>query len=245
MRLIARLDVKPPNVVKPVHFEGLRQLGQPVDLASRYYQTGVDEILYEDIVASLYRREPDFALIGSVAAASHVPFAVGGGLSNLTQIERAFKIGADKVILNSFPLQHDSGLIHEASEIFGTQAVGIHLQAKRIDTGWVCCSDGGRIPSQYSVADWIRKVEDLGAGELFISSIDRDGRRNGFDLELCELALASATKPVVLGSGAGLIGHIQSVIDFTSKKPSGFMIGSMLHYGTATVEDIKGVFPND
>lgn len=245
MRLIARLDVKPPNVVKPVHFEGLRKIGNPTEMASRYFKAGADEILYEDIVASLYRREPDFELIREVAAAVRVPFAVSGGLTNLTQIEHAFKIGADKVVLNTFPLQHDSGLIREASEIFGSQAVGIHIQAKKTNGDWVCCTDGGRIPSQYHVADWIRRAEDLGAGEIFVTSVDEDGRRGGFDVALGELAMTTATKPVVLGSGAGSIDHIKTLITSTSRPPSGLMLGSLLHYNLATIEEIRNVIPQD
>lgn len=241
MRLIARLDVKPPYVVKPVHFEGLRKLGNPVELAAAYFQAGIDEILYDDIIASLYRRSPDFDLIGKVAAAVRIPFIVGGGLTDLFQIETAFKIGADKIVMNSFPLQRDSSLIREASSIFGSQAVGIHVQAKRTDSRWVCCSDSGRIPAKYGVGDWIRKVEDLGAGEIFISSIDRDGRRIGFDEELCELALTAASKPVVLGSGAGTLDHVTALINSVSRSPSGLLFGSMLHYGLATPEAIRAV----
>lgn len=243
MRIIARLDVKPPNVVKPVHFEGLRKLGDPVEFASRYYQAGADEIIYDDVVASLYRRAPDFDLIGRVAASVRVPFAVGGGLANLSQIETAFKIGADKVVLNTFPLQYDSTLIRRASEIFGSQAIGIHVQAKRWDSDWICCSDAGRIASDFTVRDWIRKAEDLGVGEIFVSSVDREGRRSGFDEELCEIALDAATKPVVLGSGAGSLDHVKTLLQAVSRSPSGFMFASLLHYVHASVDDIRGIIP--
>ncbi len=245
MRIVARLDIKPPNIVKPVHFEGLRKLGDPVEFACRYYQAGADEIIYDDVVASLYRRAPDFELIRRVAASIRVPFAVGGGLSDLSQIETAFKIGADKVVLNTYPLQYDSSLIRQASGIFGSQAIGIHVQAKRADADWICCTNAGRIASDFTVRDWICKAEDLGAGEIFISSVDRDGRRSGFDEQLCEIALEAATKPVVLGSGAGSLDHIKALLRAVSRPPSGFMFASLLHYNHASVDSIRGIIPID
>ncbi|MFA5879972.1 MAG: HisA/HisF-related TIM barrel protein, partial [Candidatus Margulisiibacteriota bacterium] len=161
-RIIARLDVKPPYVVKPVHFEGLRKVGDPVDIANKYYLQGADEIVYIDIVASLYRRPLLFDYIKKTAKDLFVPFAVGGGITKIEDIAYLIHNGVDKVIINTYALQTDPEIINRAARIFGSQAIVVHIQAKKWDGWWECYSDCGRIKSGKNVIDWAKEVEDRG-----------------------------------------------------------------------------------
>jgi cyclase len=237
VRIIARLDVKPPNVVKPVHFEGLRKIGTPKDLAFTYYQQGADEILYLDIVASLYQREILLEQIRETAGSIFIPFGAGGGVRSIQDFARLIHNGVDKVIVNTFPLQTDPGLIDLAARTFGSQAVVVHVEAKRWNGWWECYSDCGRIRSGRDVLGWVEEVEQRGAGEVLISSVDRDGRRRGFDVELIREVTSRTTIPVIAASGAGSLEDIREVI--REARPDAVAIASLLHYGSTTVGEIK------
>lgn len=236
MRVIAKLDVKPPNVVKPVHFEGLRKMGQPASLAKKYYEQGADEIFYIDIVASLYQRELNILPISEASEPILVPFAVGGGVRSLDDFSRLFHQGADKVVINTAAL-HSPSLISEAAKIFGSQAVVVNIEAKRSQGHWLCYSDGGRIASKSNTVEWAIEAESLGAGELIIQSVDCDGRRRGYDIELISTIVDAVNIPVVAASGAGSLEHIGHVA--TIAKPSGIAVSSMLHYKQHTIAEIK------
>ena len=182
MRLIAKLDVKPPYVVKPIHFEGLRKLGLPADLARKYYEEGADEIIYLDIVASLYRREVLCTEVQQAADGIFIPFAVGGGVRSLEDFSLLFRHGADKVILNTHALQENPSLIDQAAKIFGSQSVVVSIEAKQIERDWFCFSDCGRNASGKRVFDWLKEIEARGAGEVVMQSVDQDGTQYGFDI---------------------------------------------------------------
>jgi cyclase len=237
MRIIAKLDVKPPFVVKPVHYEGLRKIGVPNELAKKYYIDGADEIFYIDIVASLYRREILYKEIEASCKDIFVPFAVGGGVSSIEDFSKLFHSGADKVVINSYALQENPNIIDEASRIFGSQAVVVSVEAKKWQNGYECYSDCGRIPSGKSVIEWVREVENRGAGEVLLNFVDRDGRMRGFDLELSKVVVDTLTIPVVVSSGAGSIEDIQQLKDIVN--PSGVAIASILHYNKTTITQIK------
>ncbi len=237
MRVIAKLDVKPPQVVKPVHFEGLRKVGQPEELARAYYEQGADEIFYVDIVASLYRREILLDQIAETARSLLVPFAVGGGVCSVDDFTRLFHHGADKVAINTGALA-DPTVIDAAAQVFGSQSVVLNIEAKRLPQGgWTCYSDCGRIPSGRDLLQWVREAESRGAGEILLQSVDTDGRRRGFDIELIGAVVDAVRIPVVAASGAGSLQHILDVA--VGAKPSGIAVSSMLHYGQTDIGQIK------
>lgn len=237
MRLIAKLDVKPPHVVKPVHFEGLRKMGMPADLARKYYAQGADEIFYIDIVASLYRREILFDGIEATAREIFVPFAVGGGVRGIEDMSRLFHSGADKVVINTHALQSDPGLIDKAARTFGAQSVVINVEAKRWDGWWECYSDCGRERSGKNVLDWVREAEQRGAGELLIQSVDHDGRQDGFDVELIRQVKNAVSIPVVAASGAGNLDHVVALA--REARPDAIALASLLHYDKYDIAAVK------
>ncbi|KPA96672.1 MULTISPECIES: imidazole glycerol phosphate synthase subunit HisF [Pseudomonas] len=237
MRIIAKLDVKPPQVVKPVHFEGLRKIGDPGDLAFKYYEQGADEIFYIDIVSSLYRREILFDFVSETAKRILVPFAVGGGVRSVEDFSKLFHHGADKVAINTGAHESPS-IIDAAARVFGGQSVVVNIEAKRLtEKGWDCYTDCGRIPSGRDVIDWAKEAESRGAGEILLQSVDCDGRQRGFDIDLIKAVVDAVNIPVVAASGAGTLEDILKVA--TVAKPSGIALASMLHYGKTTISDIK------
>lgn len=237
LRIIARLDVKPPYVVKPVHFECLRKIGKPSDMALKYYNQGADEILYIDIVSSLYRRQILLDQICETSNELYIPFAAGGGVKTLKDFENLLHHGVDKVVINTFALQQDAQIIRNAAEIFGSQAVVVHIVAKKWQDWWECYSDCGRIRSGKDALDWAQEVERLGAGEILVSSVDHDGRNRGFDIELISRIVENTKIPVIAGSGAGSLEHIREMI--VQANPDAVAVGSLLHYNTETIGTIK------
>ena len=236
-RIIAKLDVKPPYVVKPVHFEGLRKVGVPKDLTKDYYLQGADEIMYIDIVSSLYQREILFDEIEQAANELFIPFGVGGGVKTIEDFSRLFHSGADKVLINTHAVQKDPAIINKSAEIFGSQAIIVNIEAKAWDGNWECYTDCGRIRSEKNVLNWAKEVENRGAGEILLQSVDKDGRQRGFDLELSKKVVDSVDIPVVVCSGAGKLEDIGELVDYV--KPSGIAIASLFHYNKFTVGEIK------
>lgn len=237
IRIIAKLDVKPPFVVKPVHFEGLRKMGNPSDLAKKYYNQGADELFYIDIVSSLFQREILFEQIEEVAQTLFIPFAAGGGVKSVDDFSRMFHNGADKVVINTFAIQKDPSIIDNAAKVFGSQAVVVNIEAKRWSDDIECFTDCGRIQSGKNVFQWVKEAESRGAGEILLQSVDMDGRRRGFDMSLAKEVVNLIDIPVVVSSGAGNLEDIKMLIEFAN--PSGVAIASMLHYGDYSIKDIK------
>lgn len=237
LRVIARLDVKPPFVVKPVHFEGLRKVGSPEELGLKYYNQGADEILYLDIVSSLYQRPILFDQICNASKDLFVPFAAGGGVKTIQDFENLLHNGVDKVVINTFALQHNAQIIRDAAEIFGSQAVVVHIVAKKWQDWWECYSDCGRIRSGKDAIAWAKEVEQFGAGEIIVSSVDCDGRKRGFDIELISRIVKNTTIPIIAASGAGSLEHIRDVVRMAH--PDAVAIGSLLHYNITTISAVK------
>jgi len=237
IRIIAKLDVKPPNVVKPVHFEGLRKMGNPSELAKKYYDQGADELFYIDIVASLYRREILFNDIERVANELFVPFAAGGGVKSIDDFSKMMHLGADKVIINTYSVQENPDIINNAAKIFGSQAVVVNIEAKKWQNHWECYTDCGRIQTGKDVLEWVQEVEKRGAGEVLLQSVDMDGKCRGYDVELAKKVVDSVDIPVVVSSGAGSLEDVKEVIEFAN--PNGVAIASLLHYDRLTIQDIK------
>ena len=235
-RLIARLDVKPPNLVKGVHLEGVRKLGTPREFAERYYQEGIDEIFYQDVVASLYGRSSIADLVESTAERVFVPITVGGGIRSLADIQSMLRSGGDKVSINTMAIM-DPALISEAAKIFRTQCVTVALEVMPSGTGgWEPLVDCGRQHTGLDTEAWAYQSVNLGAGELLITSIQAEGTRQGFDFTFADRLLGNVKVPVLLHGGAGTS---DDIVEVARRGYSGAVIASILHYGLATVAEIK------
>ncbi len=224
-------------MVKPVHFEGLRKVGIPNEIAEKYYQQGADEIFYIDIVASLYQRKILLDQVEQACSDIFVPFAVGGGVQTLHDFSELFHHGADKVVINTHALQTNPNIIDEAAKCFGSQAVVVNIESKRWDNWSECYSDCGRIRSGKNVLDWAKEVESRGAGEILLQSVDHDGRQRGFDLDLAQKVVSLVNIPVVVASGAGKPEDVLDLIKIA--QPSGVAIASLLHYDKSTIKELK------
>lgn len=236
IRIIPRLDIKGPNVVKGIHTEGLRVVGEPIKLAKKYYRDGADEIIYMDIVASLYQRNLDFDLLRSVASEIFIPLTVGGGIRSIHDINNALRAGADKVAINTYALGHPE-FLKEAVRTFGAQCIVLSVEAKKINqNSWEAYTDGGREKTGINAVNWIHQAINQGVGEILITSIDADGTRKGFDRELAQ-AVSSVEVPIIIHGGAN---DPNSFLDILKDcKPDAIAASSIFHYGEATIKQIK------
>ncbi len=237
IRVISRLDIKGPNVIKGVHTEGLRVVGSPKELAERYYAEGADEIVYMDIVASLYERNLDFQQLKSVCDAIFIPFTVGGGIRSLSDIRDALRAGADKVAINTYVVKHPK-FITEASHHFGSSCIVLSVEAKKIREGkWEAYTEGGREKTGLDAVEWIKKGIELGAGEVIVTSIDQDGTRKGYDKELMKQITAFARVPVVAHGGAGTPEDMAEIVK--EARVDAVSASSIYHYGEYTIGEVK------
>ncbi len=237
IRVIAQLNIKGPNVVKPVHTEALRIVGDPKALALKYYQQGADELVYLDIVASLYQRSFDFELLKSVAKDIFIPITVGGGIRSVHDINNALRVGADKVAINTFAIHHPE-FITEAAHEFGSQCIVLYIEAKKTaPEKWEVYTDGGREPSQVNAVEWARQAIDRGVGEILLTSIDQDGTRRGYDAELVSAITTFATVPVIVHGGAGSLGSVKKII--LESKADAISAASIFHYDELSIPELK------
>jgi cyclase len=228
VRIIPRLDIKGPNLVKGIHLEGLRVLGKPSDFAKYYYDQGADELLFMDVVASLYERNSLHDIISETAKSIFIPITVGGGLRSITDIKDVLRAGADKVCLNTAAIK-DPKLIKEASRIFGSSTIVVAIEAVRELNGkYLAYTDNGREYTGLDVFEWAQKVEELGAGELIITSVDKEGTGSGFDLDLIKNIAKLVNIPVIAHGGAGKIQHVFDL--FSINSIDAVTISSMFHY---------------
>jgi len=241
IRLIPRLDIKGPNLVKGIRLEGLRVLGDPDVFAKHYYNHGADELFYMDVVASLYERNSLKGMISRVAGNVFIPITVGGGLRNLDDIKSALDSGADKVSLNTAVIRNPK-LITEAAHKFGSSTIVASIEAIKQPNGkYLCFVDNGREHTGVEVVEWAKRVVDLGAGEIVITSVDREGTGEGFDIPLVRSVVDSVSVPVVAHGGAGSVEDIKELIQTTNV--NGIAVASIFHYQTVqqmdTVNDPK------
>lgn len=237
IRLIARLDVKGPNLVKGVQLEGLRKLGDPNLFAKKYYDEGIDEILYIDIVASLYERNSLFDIVRRTTQDIFIPITAGGGLRSVDDVRTMLRAGADKVALNTAAIKRPE-LIKEVSNTFGSQCMVLSIQAKKIAHGkWECYYDNGREHTGRDVVEWAQEGVALGAGEILLTSVDREGTAKGFDIELVRAVSGSVSIPVIAGGGMGNIQHLVEVVH--EGGADAVAMAHVLHYGKLTVKDIR------
>ena len=237
-RLIARLDIKGRNVVKGIQMEGLRVVGEPAEMAQRYAEGGADELLYIDTVASLYGRNQLEALLEKTVESVFVPVTVGGGIASVSDARRLFNAGADKIAVNTAALKRRE-LIDELAGKFGNQAVVVSIEAKRVNGGWECYSDNGRSPSGISATAWALEAVKRGAGELLLTSIDRDGTRRGFDTDLVAAIAPNVSVPVTASGGMGCAEHLKEVVK--RGRADAVAIASVLHYGKCSIQELRSV----
>lgn len=236
-RIIARLDVKGPNLIKGVHLEGLRVLGDPKEYAKRYYAQGVDELIYMDIVASLYGRSKLTDIVRRAAEDVFIPMTVGGGIRSIDDVRELLGAGADKVAINTAAV-HRPELIREVSRRFGSQCIVLSIEAKQQEPGhWEVYTDCGRERSGLDVVEWARKGEALGAGEILVTSIDREGTRQGFDLELTRAVSTAVGIPVIASGGMGKASDLVDVV--TKGRADAVAMADGLHYERITLEELR------
>ena len=237
VRVIVRLDVKGPNVIKGVHLECLRIVGKPGELAERYYLQGADELTYMDIVASLYGRQNLLNIVHQASDKIFIPFTVGGGVRTIDDIKEFLKAGADKIAMNTAATKNPE-LIREAAKMFGSQCIVSSIEAKKVGEGkWEAYTDNGREKTGLDVIEWAKKVEELGAGEILLTSIDMEGTKKGFDLELIKKVSEVISIPLIASGGAGNVDHISDCI--IKGKVNAVAMAAVLHYNLLTIKEIK------
>lgn len=235
-RLIVCLDVKGDRVVKGVRFESLREIGDPVALAARYETDGADEIVYLDISASAEERATLLDLARRTAEQLFIPLTIGGGIRTGDDVARALRAGADKVGVNTAAVETPE-VLSECADRFGSQCVVASIDAKRDDAHWRVYTHGGRTPTSLDAVEWAHECVRRGAGELLVTSIDRDGVRNGYDLELTAAIAAAVSVPVIASGGAGSAVHVCDAI--TLGHADAALVAGIVHDGVTTVREIK------
>lgn len=228
IRIIPRLDIKGPNLVKGIHLEGLRVLGKPEKFARYYYEQGADELLYMDVVASLYGRNNLLEIVEKTSEEIFIPMTVGGGLRTLEDIKKVLRAGADKVSLNTAAIQNPQ-LVREAANRFGSSTIVVSIEAIRKSDGtYEAYTDNGRVVTGVDVFEWAIRVAELGAGEILLTSIDREGTGKGYDLELTRRIAEFVSIPVIACGGAGNVNHLYEVVN--EGKADAVCVASLLHY---------------
>lgn len=237
-RIIPCLDIKDGKVVKGVNFVGLKDVGNPIELAKKYNEQGADEIVFLDITATYEDRDIIKDLISEGASQLSIPLAVGGGIRTLEDFRTILSSGADKVSVNSAAISNPQ-LIQEASNEFGVQCVVIAIDAKQREdkSGYDVYVAGGRKNTGLDLVEWAKQCEQLGAGEILLTSMDKDGTRDGFDIDMLRVVIEAVNIPVIASGGCG---SVQDIVDvFKETDCDGALAASLFHYGEATVEDVK------
>ncbi|MGE5838835.1 MAG: imidazole glycerol phosphate synthase subunit HisF [Deltaproteobacteria bacterium] len=241
-RIIPCLDVRDGKLTKGIKFKGNVDIGDPVDMAAFYYEEGADELVFYDITASHERRNIMIETVRKVAERIFIPFSVGGGIRSVEDMRLVLLAGAEKVSINSSAIR-DPGLITKGADAFGSQAIVLGMDVKRVSpseklpSGYEMVIDGGRTHTGLDALVWAKQGAQLGAGEICLNSIDADGTQKGYELPLTELIATSVSIPVIASGGAGAIEHIHEVL--TAGKADAALIASITHYGTHTIREIK------
>lgn len=236
IRLLTKLEVKSPNVIKGIQLEGLRVVGQPDNMAELYYQQNIDEIIYLDVVASLYNRQQITETVATAAKKTFIPLAVGGGIRSLIDIQMALEAGADKVTINTAAVSKPD-IINQASVKYGSQCIVVSIEAKNRGGWWEVMTDNGRESSGVSVIDWVDEVQERGAGEILLTSIDKDGTRKGFDIDLYKSVCENVNVPLIACGGLGTLQHIRQLLE--EARIDAICFGAALHFDILKIRDIK------
>jgi cyclase len=235
-RIIPCLDVKEGRVVKGINFVGLRDAGNPIEAGLRYSEVGADELVFLDITASSDRRDIVAEMVQGVADAINIPFTVGGGLRSLEDIQLILRAGADKVSLNTSAVE-DPDLIRQAAERFGSQCIVVAIDSRRDADGPHVYTHGGRTRINLDTVAWAKQVAELGAGEILLTSMDADGTRNGYDLELTRQVAMSVQIPVIASGGAGTLEHLREGL--SEGAASAVLAASIFHFREFTIQQAK------
>jgi cyclase len=236
-RIIPRLDIKGPNLIKGIHLEGLRVIGDPQEYSQRYYAAGADELVYVDVVASLYGRNSLHDIVRRVTENVFVPLTVAGGIRSVEDVRQMLLSGADKVAINTAATQRPE-LLKEAAETFGSQCVVLSVEAKQLSPGkWEAFSDNGRERTGLDVVEWVKQAAILGAGEILLTSVDREGTRSGFDIELVRAVTSAVEIPVIASGGMGQLSDLHDVV--VNGGADAIAIADMLHYDRTTLAAIR------
>jgi len=237
LRIIPRLDIKGPNLIKGIHLEGLRVMGDPQEFALRYFEDGADELLYIDIVASLYGRNNLSDIIRHAADKVFIPITVGGGIRSVDDAKHILRSGADKVAINTAAIGRPE-LIREVSRKFGSQAMVLSIEAKQIAPGkWEAYTDNGRERTGLDVIEWVTRGVELGAGEILITSVDREGTRKGYDIDLIRQVSEAVPVPVIASGGMGTT--TQMIDAATTGKADAVAMADVLHYRRMSISQIR------
>ena len=238
-RLIARLDVKGPNLIKGIHLEGLRVIGPPNEFAMRYYQQGADELIYMDCVASLYGRNSLGSIVESSAKDVFVPMTVGGGIRSVDDARHLLRCGADKVAVNTAAVAMPT-LITEIARRFGSQCMVLSVEAKQVGEGrWEAFTNNGRERSGLDVIDWVKLGVSLGAGEILLTSVDREGTRKGFDIALVRAVSSEVSVPIIASGGMGKPEDLLGVV--SEGGADGVAMADIIHYKRAEIWEIRAM----
>lgn len=240
IRVIARIDVKNEFVIKGIHLEGLRKVGDPNVLAKKYYEDGIDEIIFMDAVAAYYDRNSLSHIIEKACEEVFIPITVGGGLRTIEDINQALKSGADKVAINTKAIQNPA-FITEASKIFGSQCIVASIVSKKLGSDkWEAYIDNGREPTGLDVVEWAKKLEELGAGEIMLTSLDMEGTKKGFDIELYQAIQNIVSIPIIASGEMGNTKHGVELL--TTTNVDAIATASVIHYEIDTIQNIKKSF---
>jgi cyclase len=237
-RIIPCLDVTAGRVVKGVNFVNLRDAGDPVEIARRYDEQGADELAFLDITASSDERDTIVHVVEAVAAQVFIPLTVGGGVRSAADVRRLLNAGADKVSINTAAVQ-DPGVVEDAAGRFGSQCIVVAIDAKRAGAGWEVFTHGGRKPTGLDAVEWARRMQAAGAGEILLTSMDRDGTRAGFDLALTRAVAEAVDVPVIASGGVGNLEHLAAGV--LEGRADAVLAASIFHYGEYTVRQAKEV----
>lgn len=242
-RIIPCLDVKDGKVVKGINFVGLKEVGEPVELAKEYYEQGADELVFLDITATSDERDTMVNVVRQVASQIFIPFTVGGGIRSIEDIRKMLLAGADKVSLNSAAIKNPQ-LIKQGADMFGNQCIVLAVDAKKKEdgSGWDTYIAGGRINTGLDAIEWIKKGVELGAGEILLTSMDADGTKQGFDIELLKACKEAVNVPVIASGGCGSLEDFAQV--FMENAAEAALAASLFHYKTLSVKDVKDYLKN-
>lgn len=235
-RIIPCLDIKDGQTVKGVNFVDIKNAGDPIELAKRYVKEGADELVFLDITATVEGRKTFIKLVEEIAHEINIPFTVGGGISSVEDAGVLVKAGADKVSVNSAAVKRPE-LVYEIAHEFGSQFIVVAIDAGLVDGNWKVHVKGGREATDIDVFDWVKNVEELGAGEILLTSMEHDGTKDGFALELTRKIAEDLTIPVIASGGAGAIDHFKEVFEQT--KATGALAASVFHFGEIPIPVLK------
>ena len=235
-RIIPCLDIKDGRTVKGVNFVKIKDAGDPIELARQYVEQGADELVFLDITATLENRKTLVDLVTKIAKEITIPFTVGGGVNSVNDVSTLIKAGADKVSINSSAVKRPK-LINEIAQEFGSQCVVVAVDTKFVQGLWKVFINGGRTPTLLKTIDWVKRAEELGAGEILLTSMNSDGTKNGFELDITRLIAETINIPVIASGGAGNLAHFKALFEQT--KATGGLAASIFHYEEIPINQLK------